>query len=94
MIDLLTIEIWKITAEEVCDILITIVIEHFVNKNHLNDSHLFLTINFPTYENYFLSDHLNKTVDAFLDVTNLKIELQPFYNSTDFRLQWLIYWNL
>lgn len=61
----------KIAAKEVCDIFIVSVKERFDYKNHLNASHLFLSIKFPTYENDFPNDHFNKTVEAypFLDVS-------------------------
>lgn len=82
-----TIKTIKIAVKEVCDIFIVNVKERFDYKNHLNASHLFLSTQFPIYENNFPSDHFNKTIEAypFLDVTKLKTELQLFNKRTDFR---------
>ncbi|XP_030762931.1 zinc finger MYM-type protein 1-like [Sitophilus oryzae] len=80
-------ETWKISATEVCDVIINVAEDRFQYTDQLNAANLLICEKFEWYDLTFPQDYFTETMKSypFLEKQRLKTELTVLYSSEEYR---------
>lgn len=80
-------ETWKISAVEVCDVIINVAEDRFRYTDQLNAANLLISEKFEWYDLSFPQEYFTETMKSypFLEKQRLKTELTVLYSSEEYR---------